>query len=42
MKLLREVVAEQKDVPLVVLKAEGSKAKLIDDDSVSRSMCRNI
>ena len=35
--LLREVVAEQKDVPLVVLKAEGSKAKLIDDDSVLRS-----
>ena len=35
--LLREVVAEQKDVPLVVLKAEGSKAKLIDDESVLRS-----
>ena len=35
--LLREVVAEQQDVPLVVLKAEGSKSKLIDDESVLRS-----
>ncbi len=35
--LLREVVAEQKDVPLVILKAQGSKAKLLDDESILRS-----
>ena len=35
--LLQEVVAEQKDVPLVVLKAQGDKAELINDESVLRS-----
>ena len=35
--LLKEVVAEQKDVPLVVLKAQGDVAKLVNDESVLRS-----
>jgi len=35
--LLKEVVAEQQDVPLVVLKAYGDKAELINDESVLRS-----
>ena len=33
----RIVVAEQKDVPLVVLKAQGDVAKLVNDESVLRS-----
>ena len=35
--LLKEVVAEQKDVPLVVLKAQGNEAKLVNDESILRS-----
>ena len=34
--LLREVAAEQKDVPLVVLKAYGNKAEVLNDESVLR------
>ena len=35
--LLKEVAAEQKDVPLVVLKAFGDKAEIVNDESVLRS-----
>jgi len=34
--LLRDVAAEQKDVPLVVLKAYGNKAEVLNDESVLR------
>jgi len=34
--LLKEVAAEQKDVPLVVLKAYGNKAEVLNDESVLR------
>ena len=34
--VIKEVAAEQQDVPLVVLKAHGDKAEILNDESVLR------